>query len=72
MTGKPKIICQRTGIELGVGKELSISLAMKITIRMVAGFAEVIDAEETRGGLICSNGSRTTDVCLGSRRSSLF
>jgi hypothetical protein len=28
---KPEIICQRTGIEFGVGEELSISLAMKIT-----------------------------------------
>jgi hypothetical protein len=28
---KQEIICQRTGIELGVGEELSISLAMKIT-----------------------------------------
>jgi hypothetical protein len=28
--GKPEIICQQTGVELGVGEEFSISLAMKI------------------------------------------
>jgi hypothetical protein len=28
--GKPEIISQQTGVELGVGGEFSISLAMKI------------------------------------------
>jgi hypothetical protein len=31
VTSKPEILCQRTGVELGVGEELSVSLAMKIT-----------------------------------------
>ncbi len=31
LDGKPEIICQRTDIEFGVGEELSISLAVKIT-----------------------------------------
>jgi hypothetical protein len=45
LDGKPEIICRRVGVELGVGEEFSISLAMKITNSDVAGFAEVIDRE---------------------------
>ena|ERR1700693_2166992 len=31
VTGKPEIICPRIGVDLGVGEEFSVSLAMKIT-----------------------------------------
>jgi hypothetical protein len=30
-TGKPEIICWRIGLELGVGEEFSISLAVRVT-----------------------------------------
>jgi hypothetical protein len=38
--------CPRIGVELGVGEEFWISVAMQSQTRMAAGFAEVIDREE--------------------------
>jgi hypothetical protein len=53
MTGKPEIICLRIGVDLGVGEELSISLATKIT--------------NSDGCRVCgSDGQRTNFGCGGS------
>jgi hypothetical protein len=54
LTGKV-IICRRIGVELGVGEEFSISLAMKITNSDGCRVAEVIEGEETLVAEACNH-----------------
>jgi hypothetical protein len=54
---KPEIICGGIGVEVGIGDEFSISLTtMKITNSDgVAGFAELIEREETLVATACNH-----------------
>jgi hypothetical protein len=55
LTSKPEVMCWCIGVELGVGDKFSISSNNKShKIRMVAGFAEVIEREATSVAAACN------------------